>query len=110
MILMYKALSICITKNIFLNSVILSLFLSLLSFPYTIPYKKAEIKGKTDKNNRADSSHLYIVKEYSTARQWLGKHRLKDGIVEPEQTSIAEQRLCNHVRAARNSNEQVGPR
>jgi hypothetical protein len=34
------------------------------------------------------------------ARQRFGKHRLKPAIVEPERTSIAEQRLGTHVPAA----------
>jgi hypothetical protein len=42
----------------------------------------------------------------TVARQRFGKHRLKDGIVEPGRTSIAEQRLDNHVPAAMNSNER----
>jgi hypothetical protein len=33
--------------------------------------------------------------------------RLKAGIAEPEQTSIAEQRLGNHVPATTNSNERI---
>jgi hypothetical protein len=33
-------------------------------------------------------------------RQRFGKHRLKAGIVEPERTSIAEQRFGNHVPVA----------
>jgi hypothetical protein len=33
--------------------------------------------------------------------------QLKAGMVEPEQTSIAEQRLGNHVPSTTNSNERV---
>jgi hypothetical protein len=32
---------------------------------------------------------------------------VKDGKMEPEQTSIAKERLSNYISAARNSNERV---
>jgi hypothetical protein len=43
----------------------------------------------------------------TVARQRFGEHRLKAGIVEPERTSICEQRLGNHVLTATNTNERV---
>jgi hypothetical protein len=48
---------------------------------------------------------MIIVTEIFIARHRLGKHRLKAGIVELERTSIAEQRLGNHVPAATKSND-----
>jgi hypothetical protein len=50
---------------------------------------------------------LGFVTNMTIARQRFGKHRLKAGILESEQTSIAEQRFCNHVPAVTNSYERV---
>jgi hypothetical protein len=41
------------------------------------------------------------------AMQQFGKHIQKAGVVKPERTSIAEQRLGTHVLAAMHNNERV---
>jgi hypothetical protein len=49
----------------------------------------------------------HIVTNMSIARQRFGKDSLEAGIMEPELTSIAEQRFGNQVPAAMNSNERA---
>jgi hypothetical protein len=57
------------------------------------------------------TSFIVVSRSFMTnttiARQRFGKYRMKGGIMEPERTSIAEKRLCNHVPAATNCNERV---